>query len=291
VKLKETLNSAFGSTEPKAIVLIDELDRCRPDYAISYLETIKHIFDVHGIVFVLAIDEGQLSSAASVLFGQTLDFAEYYRKFSHRSIPLPEPEQPETEKLTQAYCEKYLRAESKRKHVTELGHSAIENIGLLFHAMRLRPRQIQEAFRVMGHCLSTSPEKNLRVNWAFGAAMLFMAGLRSHKKKAYDDLAAGKISLQQLSALLEPLSENRHNHEWWFKVVAAGLWNNTTWENEVLQEMARLGWTTVSATEKPDARGIFAEFLQSWGGIDTRPRKNGINRVRERIERLMDFAR
>jgi len=292
VKLKEALKSAFGSPEPKAIVLIDELDRCRPDYAISYLETIKHIFDVHGIVFVLAIDEGQLRSAASVLFGQSLDFAEYYRKFSHRSIPLPEPEKPEIEKLTKAYCERYLQAESKRKHVMELGHSAVENIGLLFHSMRLRPRQIQEAFRVMGHCLSTSPEKNLRVNWAFGATVLFMAGLRSHRKNTYDDLAEGRLSVQQLSALLEPLSENSHNHEWWFKVLAAGLWNDKkNWESEVLQEMSRLGWVTISGTEKPNMRGMFAEFLQGWGDLNTRSRKNGINRVHERIERLMDFAR
>jgi len=28
------------------LIFVDELDRCRPDYAIKYLETIKHIFDI-----------------------------------------------------------------------------------------------------------------------------------------------------------------------------------------------------------------------------------------------------
>ncbi|GAI99518.1 unnamed protein product, partial [marine sediment metagenome] len=28
---------------PNILIFVDEIDRCRPDYAISYLETIKHV--------------------------------------------------------------------------------------------------------------------------------------------------------------------------------------------------------------------------------------------------------
>ena len=45
-RLKEALKEAFGGDSPKAFIFVDELDRCRPDYAISYLETIKHVFDI-----------------------------------------------------------------------------------------------------------------------------------------------------------------------------------------------------------------------------------------------------
>jgi predicted KAP-like P-loop ATPase len=55
-RLKKALKEAFGGDSPKAFIFVDELDRCRPDYAISYLETIKHVFDIHGLVFVLSID-------------------------------------------------------------------------------------------------------------------------------------------------------------------------------------------------------------------------------------------
>jgi predicted KAP-like P-loop ATPase len=43
-KLKEQMASTFSGASTKVIVFVDELDRCRPDYAVSYLETIKHVF-------------------------------------------------------------------------------------------------------------------------------------------------------------------------------------------------------------------------------------------------------
>ena len=51
--------SKFEKQEGKSLpifIFIDELDRCRPSYAVEMLETIKHIFDVKGIVFVVATD-------------------------------------------------------------------------------------------------------------------------------------------------------------------------------------------------------------------------------------------
>src|SRR5690606_14014056 len=47
------------------IFFVDELDRCRPNYAVSILEQIKHFFSVPNIVFVLSIDKGQLGGARS----------------------------------------------------------------------------------------------------------------------------------------------------------------------------------------------------------------------------------
>ena len=45
------------------IIAIDELDRCRPPYAVELLEIAKHFFSVDNIVFVLAIDKAQLIHA------------------------------------------------------------------------------------------------------------------------------------------------------------------------------------------------------------------------------------
>ncbi len=98
-KLKDTLKEVFGGDVPKAIVFVDELDRCRPDYAINYLETIKHVFDVHGLVLVLAVDYHQLENSAKALFGARLKFADYFRKFVQRTITLPEPDDSNSNSL------------------------------------------------------------------------------------------------------------------------------------------------------------------------------------------------
>lgn len=40
----------------KVIVLVDDLDRCRPENALAVLEALKHLLWVKGIVFVIALD-------------------------------------------------------------------------------------------------------------------------------------------------------------------------------------------------------------------------------------------
>lgn len=69
-------------------VFIDELDRCRPTYAIAMLERIKHLFDVTGIVFVLATDTDQLAHSINAVYGENFDSKQYLQRFFHRSYRL-----------------------------------------------------------------------------------------------------------------------------------------------------------------------------------------------------------
>ena len=54
--------------------MIDELDRCRPDYAITYLETIKHIFSIKGTAFVLANAMYELIGCGGLGYREAYDF-------------------------------------------------------------------------------------------------------------------------------------------------------------------------------------------------------------------------
>lgn len=73
------------------VVVVDELDRCRPTYAVELLETIKHVFDEDGLVFVLALNRRQLDRSAAVLYGSTVDPESYFRKFFDVELRLPDP--------------------------------------------------------------------------------------------------------------------------------------------------------------------------------------------------------
>lgn len=83
-----------NTSEGKPLIfIIDELDRCRPDYAVSILEQIKHFFSVPNIVFVLSIDKIQLGNAVKGVYGSAqLDADEYLRRFIDLEYSLPEPE-------------------------------------------------------------------------------------------------------------------------------------------------------------------------------------------------------
>lgn len=90
-KTKNFLSAWAKRINKPIIIIIDELDRCRPDYAVKTLETLKHFFDIPGFVFVLAIDEVQLKSSVETLYG-TKNFDGYKRKFINNSFVLPKPD-------------------------------------------------------------------------------------------------------------------------------------------------------------------------------------------------------
>jgi len=72
------------------IIVIDELDRCRPTFAIELLEKIKHLFDTPGLLFVLGIDREQLSHSIKSVYGQEMDVDGYLRRFINIEFILPE---------------------------------------------------------------------------------------------------------------------------------------------------------------------------------------------------------
>ena len=67
----------FRSTNLK-VILIDELDRFKPNYTIELLETIKHFFGVKNLIFIFLINKKQLKESV----GKTDDnCTEYFKKF------------------------------------------------------------------------------------------------------------------------------------------------------------------------------------------------------------------
>ena len=62
------------------VIFIDELDRCRPLYAIEFLERIKHLFNIKRLIFVLSIDKAQLAESIKSQYGN-IDVDNYLRRF------------------------------------------------------------------------------------------------------------------------------------------------------------------------------------------------------------------
>jgi hypothetical protein len=74
------------------VIALDELDRCRPSYAVKVLERIKHFFDVPGVIFVIATDGTNLPGAVSSVYGEKIDGEMYLRKFFDYEFDLSEPD-------------------------------------------------------------------------------------------------------------------------------------------------------------------------------------------------------
>eukprot|EP01093_Parvamoeba_rugata_P004885 TRINITY_DN1683_c0_g2_i1.p1 TRINITY_DN1683_c0_g2~~TRINITY_DN1683_c0_g2_i1.p1 ORF type:complete len:330 (-),score=28.78 TRINITY_DN1683_c0_g2_i1:34-1023(-) len=83
---------ADANTHTPLFILIDELDRCKPTYAIALLERVKHLFSVPGAVFILTIDKEQLAHSVSAVYGVNFDSVRYLNRFFDSTYRFPTPE-------------------------------------------------------------------------------------------------------------------------------------------------------------------------------------------------------
>lgn len=94
LQLKKIINEILTnkkiavSNDMPFIIFIDELDRTRPTYAIEMLETIKHLFGIPNLIFVISIDKAQLSKSIQAVYGD-IDTQNYLRRFFDLEFILP----------------------------------------------------------------------------------------------------------------------------------------------------------------------------------------------------------
>ncbi len=146
--LKEELPKYIEALPKKPLIIfIDELDRCRPDYAIEVLECIKHLFSVKGIVFILAIDEEQLRGAIASVYGTTVDGEGYLRKFIDWQLFLPKPTY---RKYAEALFEQFALAETEQftegSNIFSGRDTFIKTFSILAEAFELTLRQQAQCF-------------------------------------------------------------------------------------------------------------------------------------------------
>ncbi|MCL2235018.1 MAG: KAP family NTPase [Defluviitaleaceae bacterium] len=89
-KVKEFINSLIEERGNRLVIFVDELDRCKPAYAIQLLERIKHYFDDERIIFVFSVNLGQLQHTVKGYYGAGFDATRYLDKFFDLRISLPE---------------------------------------------------------------------------------------------------------------------------------------------------------------------------------------------------------
>ncbi len=88
--ISEFLLSMLPERGNKLVVIIDELDRCRPSYAVQLLERIKHYFDCDNIIFVFSVNLLELQHTIKQYYGNEFNAAKYLDKFFDMIVSLPQ---------------------------------------------------------------------------------------------------------------------------------------------------------------------------------------------------------
>ncbi|MGF1694240.1 KAP family NTPase [Vibrio lamellibrachiae] len=155
---------AHKGTSFPAFVFVDELDRCRPSYAVEMLETIKHIFDIPGVVFVVATDTEQLQHAVKAVYGEGFDARVYLGRFFNSRFSL---KAPELKSLLDVHCDAYKLSSSylhdRKIEIlpnTDNGNDTLRNVSMVLDAFQVSARTaIQIAERIIA-TISNMPKNS-----------------------------------------------------------------------------------------------------------------------------------
>lgn len=92
-----------AKSEKKLLFIIDELDRCKPSFAVNLLEVIKHYFVDKDIAFVVTTNNQQLAHTVCKYYGNNFDGFAYLNKFFDYNMSL---QSPDTKKFIELYLGK-----------------------------------------------------------------------------------------------------------------------------------------------------------------------------------------
>ncbi|EKA5636519.1 NTPase KAP, partial [Vibrio navarrensis] len=206
----EAVNGAKKVSYP-AFIFIDELDRCRPSYAVEMLETIKHIFDIPGVVFVVGTDTEQLQHTVRAIYGEGFNAMTYLGRFFNSRCTLKKPSFKDLQKthcdmhkLTNDYFNKRgINVYPTRLHAIEELDSKTEipfrNLTKVFEAFNLQARQvIQITNRLIS--IIDNLDSGVLVDVIF---LTFLLCLKEKKPKAYDEILRNPSYLINLTSNTE----------------------------------------------------------------------------------------
>ncbi|NCD13290.1 MAG: hypothetical protein EOL93_12140 [Epsilonproteobacteria bacterium] len=192
-EFKKAIQELFSKIDEQKpfVVFIDELDRCRPLYAIELLERIKHIFGIDGLIFVLSIDKKQLVESIKSQYGN-IDAQTYLRRFLDMEYNLQNANLDEF--CTYLYYDIYklneaLKAKGiKRELLTDLDELVM--IKYLARSANLSLRDIEQVFTRLKIIFNTTELGFFEVH--FRIIVLFVV-LKMRYSDKYDLLLAKKI--------------------------------------------------------------------------------------------------
>lgn len=89
VKIKDFLTGLLAERGNRLVIFIDELDRCKPTFAVHLLEQIKHYIFDERITFVFSVNLEQLQHTIKHYYGMDFDSCRYLDRFFDLRIAMP----------------------------------------------------------------------------------------------------------------------------------------------------------------------------------------------------------
>ena len=197
-QLAQLSEGVAAETGHPLVFIIDELDRCRPTFAIELLERVKHIFDVPHIVFVFGLNQDELSKSLSSVYGD-INTDVYLRRFFDFGFNVPESD-------SQGFALHLMDKFQLGQVFQSLSSEAHDNVHLsdyenyikycprLWSALGLSLRDIDYSVRLLAFLARNVPVGTYTNPFILG----ILIGMKFKKPEFYRSLAAGNFLTKEI---------------------------------------------------------------------------------------------
>ena len=214
--LKKMAQGLDKRLDKPLVIMIDELDRCRPSYAVELLEVAKHLFAVDNVVFVLAVNRDELVHSVRALYGSGFDAEGYLRRFLDLDFRLPEPSREQ-------FVQELLETTRLTSTLSDGEGQAQEDARVLLEAFLGSPelslRDVQQAVHRLGLVLALLPSDAAPL--ALHAVVAIV--LRTADFKVYQRFVAGETTDKEVVDKVfglqgtASLRSDGRGYDWWIE--------------------------------------------------------------------------
>lgn len=195
-KYKEILTEF--TNDKKIIILVDELDRCLPQYQIKVLETLYNIFNIPNLILVIALDKTQLEHSIKQLFGNETNMSGYLSKFIQYEIELPEDQ-------NNAYLQTLLEFNCEFPEIKKY-------CAKMFDLVNLSLRDCKQIVKQMNLICSAVDDKgqSIKYDYWYPLFICLVLIIKKIEKEIYKNYFYNEISYNERTEIL-PLNKTSYN--------------------------------------------------------------------------------
>lgn len=225
-RLPSLLAPSLESGRQKPLIfIIDELDRCKPLFALSLLERVKHFMSVPNVHFVLGVHLKQIESSVKFSYGNDINAKAYLQKFINLTIFNTNPSEETRRTDLHKYADHLsgiLLASGSRESPVE---ASAETIIRLVESEQMSFRTVERAFTVLAIAVSFTPKSHLQL----GAIMGGLIMMKLLRPELFLKAKRGVISLEEAKAFLRFQPDKHRDNkmgweeEWWTYLLANPL--------------------------------------------------------------------
>lgn len=190
--LSELPSKLKGNESNRLVIIIDELDRCKPSFAVEVLEKIKHLFSVKNVVFVLVMHKEQMEEAIRCIYGNNIDAHTYLQKFINIETSIPKRAGDRLSNDLEVYARRLLQLHELETWGDH--RNIVECLVPLAQHFNLSLRQLEKVFTNLAIVYGISAENQLRLV----PIITFICVIKVIKPSVFGRLLVRNISFSDL---------------------------------------------------------------------------------------------